>query len=305
MKRNLITKAFLVCLTIAMLFSLASIYVSADNSEKKSIEWTMDEKATYLDGSGKRYERYYANGAFYGDARFSYYFKNGVMYDGRNCDVYGDSADPHIVSVKTESGYSTIFVDAEGKAILDNFLNGKDCIYYLESFGSEYTIIDASFVSMLDVAINNYNNTRTVDVTTLNAAEIYEITAHDRLEMKAYQHGAVYYMPDGVKLYINFRNLDNSYFDSDGYFSYRRGTVTALVLDDELTAKVNEKLESMQPKPTKSKYEQYEEYEMNGNDYLNRNRSSVPFWIFFSITGFVLPIPFLVIGLCKGLSKYG
>ena len=252
MKKTFITKILILCLCFLMLFSGATVFASAAEDENSSIEWSMDKNAEYLYGNGKRYDRYYANGEFYGDARKAYYFKNKVSVNGTMCEVYGDSPDPHIVSVRYTDGYSYVFTDGEGRRILENFQNGKEVIYYLEQANYKYTVIDSSLADSLDTAYNldDSATTMTVAVNTLTDASIYELTAHDNLEMKAYQNGAIYCMPDGTIFYVCFKYLDNSYFDADGYFSYRKGYVKALVLDSDLKNEVENALRYMETKYT-------------------------------------------------------
>ena len=139
--------SWLLCFT--MLLGVFSLVAYAETQEYTPVEWVLDPNVEYIYGNEKRYDRYYVNGSFYGDGDSLFYFMNDVKLGDKSCQVYGDSAEPHIVSVRKEGdGYSFVFVDTEGKKILDGLLNRTDCIYYLEDYGYEYSIISE------DLALN-------------------------------------------------------------------------------------------------------------------------------------------------------
>ena len=304
MKKSLIIKIISLCLCFLTLLSCATLFASAEDTGDTSINWTVSDNAEYLYGNDKRYDRYYVNGAFYGDARKAYYFKNYVSIDGKRYEVYGDSEDPHIVTV--EDGYRLyyVFTDTEGRKILDDFLNGNDVVYYLEEANYKYTVIDNTLAEQLDTAYNNSDNsstTRTVAVNTLADVQKYELTAHDKLEMKAYKNGAIYCMPDGTMYYICFENLDNNYFDADGNFSYRKGNVKVLVVDSNLKKNINKSLRSLEIKRNAKVFERLQP--LNDDEKTAKKKSPIPFWIFYSFFGFILPLPFLILGLVLPRSK--
>lgn len=319
MKRSLHRlAALLLCLSLALACLVLSVGATKPSRRHTPITWSLSGDLTDLLGSGKHYERYYANGAFYDDATRSFTFMNSVVYDGRYCTVRGDALDPHIVSVETETGYSTVYVDDVGKAILDAFLNGSDVIYYLEEFGDElYTVLEGTLVSALDAAHDDPASEHvTVDVTQLAEAEIHEVTAHDPTETKAYQHGAVYKMSDGTYLYVCFRDLDNTHFDADGYFSYRAGSVDANVLSGALLEVVTDAIDEQIPREREYLYEYgvvngY--YDENGNpldvpdDFYGDAESDRISIAFFYVTtilfGILLPAGAIVLGLVLARPK--
>lgn len=307
MRKNGI-KIFSFVFCFAMLLSLSVLTVAAGDQEHVPVEWTMDEELRYIYGGEKRYDRYYVNYAFYGDAKSSFYFMNYALLDGKKCQVYGESADPHIVSVKKGDGYSYIFADIQGKKILNDFLTRKECIYYLESFDEyTYSVIEEAFVTSLESAYNSNDPwISTVNVSELSEGEILEITVHDKTETKAYQHGAIYIMPSGTYYYVCFEELNNSYFDADGYFSYRKGTVQALKLNNSLCADVDAVIEQMIPREKKIIYESdvvAGEIDIYGNSLYDvytpeyRSTSIVIFFVMFIFLGILLPILLLVLGL--------
>ncbi len=317
--KNTNIKIFSFILSLVMLLVFSPISVGATEAEEEYIpvEWNLDENLEYIYGGGKRYDRYYVKGAFYGDADSVFYFKNYAYYDGSSCQVYGESAYPHIVSVKTEPGYSCIFVDDEGKEILDSFLDGTDCIYYLEMYDEMYTKIDKDIAEHLKEAYGDESaDLKWINVNELGEANIYEITVHDRTETKAYQQGAVYFMPNGHLYYVCFEDLDNTHFDADGYFSYRSGSVQAYELDDEERAIIEGSVDKMERKVHKKIYE-YDVIrgycDVNGNDIDDFGFDyddgdyiigiKVMFIVTTVIIGIVAPAVLLVFGVVLARSK--
>lgn len=298
--------SFIICLVV--LLGLLTMTVSAQKEYYTPIEWELDQNLEYIYGDDKLYERYYVRGAFYGDADSVFYFKNYALYNGSECQVYGDSAYPHIVSVKTEPGYSCIFVDAEGKKILDSFLDKTDCIYYLEDYGVSYTIINKTTVEYLDTSYESSTKLKWVDVSELGEAGIYEITVHDKTETKAYQHGAVYIMPNGSYYYVCFENLGNSYFDANGYFSYRAGSIMVYELDDMARMNIDQSLADMTPKRHHIIYESavvngY--YDVYGNPIIEAPTSDqeASGFVTIIVVGTIFPVILLILGIVLAKSE--
>lgn len=296
-------RILVICLTLLMVFSLSLCFVGAEEEEYTPIEWVMDEAATYLYGDEKYYDRYFVNGAFYSDAKCVFNFVNRVKFNGTMCQVYGDSIDPHIVCVRKNDGYSFVFVDEEGKRILDSFLQGEDCIYYLENNQNRYVPLDEQFVRLLDSSFYASDAPLTEKkVGELSEGTIYELTAHDSTELNAYQHGAVYVLPDGNTYYLCFDELDNTYFDADGYFSYRKGSVSLLKLEGSFLTDVEKAIPEMEYKTKEYRYES-EYINKRENDDSSSDGDPIGFFIFAIPMGFVLPLAILVTGIVLAKSK--
>ena len=315
MRRSYI-KIFSFVLCLLILTALATLCVGAKETDYVPVEWKMDENATYLYGNDKRYERYYANGNFYGDAITFFVFMNSVEFHGKYHQVRGESADPHIVSVYTGDGYSYIFVDKEGKKILDDFLSGKACIYYFEDRGDNYTVIDEELVYKLEDAYNTDSGSFSqMDVRDLSKMNILNVTAHDKTETKAYQQGAVYITTNGEMYYVSFKGLDNSYFDSDGYFSYRQGTVKARKLPAEFRSQIYEERLNLSPKPQFDIYESdvyYGYTDIYGNPinnglldgYLFKEESAnIVVFVVTVFGGILVPTPLLILSAIFAKAK--
>lgn len=312
MMKNTLRNAMILCLSLVMLFSLSLTCFAAEESEYVPVEWEMDDTAENLWGNGKHYTRYFVNGAFYSDSETKFYFMDQIEFNDFECPVYGESAYPHIVNVSKSDGYSFVFVDAMGKQILDSFLDGTDCTYYLEEIDSLYTVVDDEFVQTLDKQYHSAGSKLTeIGVASLSEGTIYELTGHDSTRSKAYQHGAVYITPDGSTYYLCFEELPNTYFDADGFFSYRKGNVDVLKLEGDALDAVTEAIDRMEYKDVNNLFEAsvvngY--YDVNGNpigdgfdfgiddsDY--ENFSIAVFWIFFILLGFVVPLAVWVLGI--------
>ena len=141
-------------------------------------------------------------------------------------------------------------------------------------------------------------------------ADIFEITVHDQTETKAYQHGAIYIMPNGKYYYVCFEDLDNSYFDADGYFSYRMGSVPAYELDEKSRQNIDECIASMTPKLHEKIFEEDliadNSYDYDYYDHLDPNFKFGSIVCFFAITiivGIMIPAALIVLGIVFARSK--
>ena len=100
MKNAYINKLIAFLLSLVMLSSLTVFLAGAEDSEEYvPVEWRFDESGESIYGGQRRYDRYYVKGAFYGYPKTAFYFMNRVEYEGEMCRIYGESAEPHIVSV--------------------------------------------------------------------------------------------------------------------------------------------------------------------------------------------------------------
>ena len=309
--KNKLRKLSLLLLLLSVL--LSAFAVSADEApEYQPIVWEMDEERTYLMGNDVRYERYYVNGAFYGDAETTCYFYNTVSYKGEECGVYGNAARPDIVSVQTEPGYSTIFVTAKGRRLLDDLKLRVNCTYYFEDYyGATYSLLEDDFLNHLDRRYDIPAMTQSVEVGALGDADFYEITGHDATKSKAYQHGAVYLMENGTYYYVCFEDLDNSYFDADGFFSYRAGNVPAYPLNIEEKGEIDSLIDGMTEKQSFAIWEKdimygYTDLEGNVTDEAlqeERAGAAVIFFLLVVVLGILLPGVLLTLGLIFANSQ--
>jgi hypothetical protein len=106
--------------------------------------------------------------------------------------------------------------------------------------------------------------------------------------------GAVYRLDDGKDYYVHYLSLGNQYFDAEGNFSYRSGSVSLTVLGEDLSRELDKVREQVVP---------------NGYTYYEYEDSETPlfsettFWVLYSIMGFVAPVPLFILGLVLSYSK--
>ena len=85
--------------------------------------------------------------------------------------------------------------------------------------------------------LNSLSEGRKIEVMCLSGNVEYRILAYPENDILEYEYGARYYY-DNDYYFINYSRLDNSYFDADGRFSYRSGSVEALLLDESAVAEL-------------------------------------------------------------------
>jgi hypothetical protein len=97
--------------------------------------------------------------------------------------------------------------------------------------------------------------------------------------------------------YINYDALDNSYFSSDGSFSYRSGTVEAVKLEGDVARMVGGLQSAMEPR------EKSVEYESSAMNIPTEGVEYEPvFWVLTVILGLILPAVPLTFGLMYALK---
>ena len=126
-----------------------------------------------------------------------------------------------------------VYTTETGAQILDRFAAGQYAFILLgDEFACEAAAVSLDWVSGLDAAEGAAD---TLDVTALADVERYTLWGGDASGTFYHPHGGLYKV-DGSWYYINYDNLDNSYFDAYGNFSYRKGTVEAKRLTAEQAA---------------------------------------------------------------------
>lgn len=297
--KNIFTKNnFMKKLLCAILFSVilaSSLTVFASAGEKPAkydepIEWSLSGDGKKLTAStDKVYYRY----ELAIDAEMNpwsiYYFVNTVRVNSgqtasvRSYDRYGE-----IVWLQT-SGDPIIYVTDVGRQILDGFADGTGRAYYLEldeNYSSVYyTRIEASFAKELRNAYINGENRYTFDVRELQDYIRYDVQFGDSQDIFCCEEGYIFIIA-GDFYYVHFDSLDNTHFDADGNFSFRSGEVELMKLEGEMRDTVADA--NFDPRHRTSNFE------------TDDNNSEMPmalFWIPYVFVGFVLPLPFLALGL--------
>ena len=187
-----------------------------------------------------------------------------------------------------------IYTTEEGKAILDKFKKGEFSFYLFYSDGNIVKDFAESDFSMF---IKEENKTE-IDVTSLWNNNIHEVRGFDETGLLAHDCGAVYEM-NGEYYYIHYDSLDNSYFDSYGYFSFRQGMAPAYKLDDAAVKFVEDAKISDEFRMEEYIYPD-EEWFIDENDNLS---AAITFWLISALFGFVFPAVPLVLSLVFANSK--
>ncbi len=291
-----------ICLLISLVLLLTVILApvayaeDADAQTVELVEWEMFHNDTipYLLGEGKRYEPYQGSRDFYLDPKTAYCYENTVEVDEYGSLVEGDILAPSKGAefVWIETNYQNhIYATSKGKAALDSFLAGNLVKYTLEIDGmnAELSGVD---VNKLDYAATQASGAVTVEVRSLENQEMYEIITRDTTYTFAYVHGAIYYI-DNQYYYVNYETLGNHYFDADGNFSYRKGTVVLTKLDTANTLIIDKAKESLESYYTEYTYE----YELVINDEAIMMVLAIAFWVIYAAIGLIPSVVLILLGV--------
>jgi hypothetical protein len=266
-------------------------------------EWDLSEDGKTLTSGFDVYTLYTLPVGYYLDYYSYYEYANPT---DTYADVVSYEKDGAFVWLKKST--PTFYATEAGAKSLDAFLEGEVGKYRLND--AEYpntSALTAETVDALEALTAAGKSKKTTEVSALRNAERYDVTAHDKTDTVATVVGAVYHM-DGVYYYLGYQGLGNQFFDADGNFSYRSGSVELVPLDATLTETVEDAIDRLD-------YERVE-YEYEGDEYDssplfgNKEDSISAFWCATVFFGILLPIAPLVIGLVlphsqkRGYPKY-
>lgn len=292
-KNNFMKKLLCAILFSVILASSLTLFASAEEKPAKydePIEWDLSGNGKKLTAStGKIYYKYelgidaemYPWSIYYFDGTVR--VNSGLVASVRSYDRYGE-----IVWLQT-SGDPMIYATEVGKQILDGFVDGTGRAYCLEldeNYSSAYySRIDASFAEELRNAYRNGGQKYTFDVRELQDYIRYEVQFGDSQDIFCCEEGYIFVIA-GDFYYVHFDSLDNTHFDADGNFSFRSGEVELMKLEGKMRDTVADA--DFDPRHRTSNFE------------TDDNNSEMPmalFWIPYVFVGFVLPLPFLALGL--------
>ncbi len=297
-------KIISILLVLVMALSLA-VTVSATEDP---VEWSLSEDGKTLSDGTNEYTKYplsYSE-SFFPD--LAYVFEYAITdNDFTELDVIVPMKTGDIIALRDTYGWESeeIFVTEKGRSILDSFYGGSYSFarFYNDvvTFGG-YADIPLDFLNELD---RFSGETVELDVKEIGDWDYCTLYVYDSTDTMEHIHGEIYFNEDSY-YYINYDALDNSYFDSDGFFSYRSGTVTALKLDSEKISVFNEATSNLEDRYTKYKKigsdEVDEIFDMDVG-ILDEASAKVVFWVFSVITGFAIPLIFGILGIIFALSK--
>ena len=279
MKRNTVfsKKICLLPVLVILIVQLLSVFAFADQTQ--FVSWTLSLDGTVIEGNGRTYTKYeYADVVVDADDIYQYagsiYFSSGEAYK-----IFA----PEFVWIHREDNVE-IYVTQGCSEQIDSFLGGDGEIFRISNGAKQKSDIDASAVSLMNASVDTFE----VDVRELRNAECYEIFAYDATDTIAYKYGAVFNY-GGEFLFVRYSDLPNNCFDADGNLSFRSGTVSMRVLEDEPVEKVKLALDSMSYRVALHHYE-------NLSDATPAILEAF-FWICCLFVGFILPLPLLGLGL--------
>lgn len=263
------------------------------------ILWSYHEETDTIRGLGKEYVRYYPSGKMVFDGTEMHIFSNTIRFGDK---LYSYDDDPEIIALRDDED---IYVTEVGKVSLDALQAGNAVTFALKRYDSRYAPY-AQLDHALYAELMAKTETKSFEVATLRETHVCYIYGYDGTGAFAMPYGALYQV-DGTYYYVHYLTLDNRYFDAYGGFSYRSGSVDAIILGEELAERFHRLVLLMDYRDVNTEYED-SDLDLDGD--LDEN-TSVGFFVFSVIViGFLLPLPLLIVGICmarsvtRGYPKY-
>ncbi len=293
-----------ICLLVAFVILLATLLMPvAYASDEEYVKWEVSNKSTELYRDGKKYSLYQNSRYFYLDPRTVYVFENTVQLSIEESYEYDEELPVNAPNEDAEfvwvSGYSNnyLYASNSGAAELDAFLNGTTVHYTIEHDGMNADIANSEVQGLDDMSIQPINAI-TVEVSKLKTQERYDVIARDRTYTLAYVHGAIYYI-DGQYYYLNYETLGNNYFDADGNFSYRSGSVAITPVDAMTASVLSQTIDALEYIDIEYTYENERGTSIDDADAI----LEAMFWIIYILIGIIVPTPILVLGLVMPIVR--
>ena len=299
---NNIRKISLALALVMIIASLFSVSVLADNIP--FVGWSLSDTKTELknDTEGINYHLY-DTGVNVNAVPFTIYvYADTVNYN----DSYYETSiyqNPDYIDAVWVDGYygNDIFVTDKGESELEAFLAGDVGSFWMsDQWSSQRGKINSESVEEFDKALHDGVNTAIFEVKNLvpsGKIEVYEILAMDKSKTFTYVYGAIYKLGADEYWYVNYYELGNEYFDANGDFSYRRGSVTMTKIEDAQA--VNFMIADM-----RSFYSDYV-YENNGSVAVETDDTG--YWVFLWVVYFVCfllpPVPLMIVGFILPFIK--
>ena len=202
------------------------------------------------------------------------------------------------------------YVTEKGKAMLETLRNGEAGSYHLRRENSEYyqsEEVDKSIISNGDSDLRNGVNVEKINVGLLDNYDAYYIEAFDELGQFSYNYAAVFTQDDNDFLYVNLADIDHQLLNEYGRIHYDGlGEINVTHLNSrnilEMRSCISGEIEYLY---TMYEYEIDElyEYENDAAYDVLVVLSSLIFWMSVVFVGFILPLPFLVLGFSLAFIK--
>ena len=200
----------------------------------------------------------------------------------------------------SDFGYSEkshpLYVTDEGKAHIGSFLQGEHGSSYLASKDKKnLSKLSSEFTTQLGLA----NEKITLDSLSLVNCTIYPILTYDTKEIICFQSGAIYILEDKSYAYVDYAELDASYFTSDGEFAYRKGSVEAVKLDGDILQMLPGVLSQMEHYSVEHQGGD-DDYYYEPEDPEGAMAAFILMWIIFILIPPFVPI---ITGICLAVSS--
>ena len=290
----------------------------APGSTDQYITWTLSDDGETLTGD-KNYYKVNIQPGYYVDIPETYHYHNRVSSSNGRMSLYTNYGDKNIVvaELNSSSAENSYFATKAVRVELNDFFDitkAKEKASKIIATQNDYHFyMFADALSVLD------EQTASTDVSVV---DLYQ---YDKIFIRAYDStGCIYtvvgclYSLDGyVRYYVDFTKLSNYYFDADGNFSYRSGTVAATVLQgNEVVTAINNAFSSQ----NRGEFV-YSTYFENDEKYAPPEKGEtgssldaldeidvqlvgiIAFFIILVSVGLVLPVVPLVLGLMLPRSK--
>ncbi len=188
----------------------------------------------------------------------------------------------------------SVHLSVDGKKAYEKFLNGEFFSYMLFDESASYTAgFNGAYVKSLD----DINPTMDMPVSSLQHYSHFDVAGIDETKSLYHIHGAIYDIYNNY-YYINYDALDNSYFDANGNFSYRRGNVKLARVPENISRQIRSSVSNFTYK--------YNSYTTTYDAYNTANKSISEIALFVistAILGYVLPLVPFILSLVFAQSK--
>ena len=310
-------KRFFALVTAAVI--LLSIILPVSAAEYKN--FTISEDTLTLSDGETTYERINLPEGYFADSHYSYqYYYPIEMPNGSNINgqLSAISKARDILSVELYleqyGSLNILYAEKAAKTDIEKFLSGEDELFRMKSnFSKEYYAkIDKSLIERLNAYVEaNPDKSETIDVSKLvqpiMTTASFTILSYSKDYVVAREYGGIYKIGDSFDgwYYVNFGDLDNSYFNVDGYFSYRKGAITMTKLDSVLGLELGTLSAAQEYMFTtyESEYQYVDEEFFNLGSYEESVAARVFFWIVFVFLGFIIPAVPMIFGLVLPNTK--
>lgn len=309
-------KRFFALVTAAVI--LLSMILPVSAAEYKNFKLSEDTM-TLSDGE-TTYERIDLPNGYFNDSHYTYqfYYPVSLPNTSSSASICAISKDRDILNAElyfeTYGALNILYAEETARADLEKFFSGENELFRMRSNFNEdyYAKIDKSLIERINAYVEaNPDKAETIDVSRLTkpvaTTASFTILSYSKDYVVAKEYGGIYKIGDSMDgwYYVNFGDLDNSYFNVDGYFSYRKGTITLTKLDVALGMELGELSAAQDYMFTtyESEYQYVDEDIFDIGSYEDSLAARVFFWVIFSLFGFVMPAIPMIFGLVLPNTK--